>query len=128
LADSRQNEDLLYDHRAADEGSDVQADDRQQPEYGVVQSVAQQDAPRSGALRDRGRDVVLPSKLLDQVAAQEPGIEASQRQGDGQRGQNHRLHVPHDALADRCEADRRKDPQPNSEYVDEQQGEDVTRQ
>src|SRR5215469_5134002 len=50
MADAGHGEDLLDDHRRADQGREIEADDREQSDEGIAQRVAGEDVPLADAL------------------------------------------------------------------------------
>src|SRR5215217_3235943 len=82
LADARQGKDLLDDHRGTDERPEIEPDDREQAEQRVAEGVPDEHAPRADALRLGRRHVVLAQHLIDDVRAQQSGVEAEQREPD----------------------------------------------
>ena len=82
LADAGQREDLLDDHGAPMSVPRFRPTIGDQAERRVAEGVPQQHLPRADALGPRRRHVVLALHLVDQVAAQEAGVEAEQREPD----------------------------------------------
>src|SRR3954452_14866171 len=80
-ADPRDVEHALGEDRAAEEHADVDPGRGNERRDGAPHAVAQHDAPLAQALRARGADVVLGHRL-DQVAAQEPRVDRSERRGE----------------------------------------------
>src|SRR5215475_717659 len=125
LPDAGQREDLLDDHRRPDQRRDVKADDREQADERVPQCVPGEDAPLTDALRPRGDDVVLGLHLLQQVGAQEPGVEADERQSQDDAGQRELVHVAEDRR--RRRVDGREDRQVDGEDNHQEEGQHIGR-
>src|SRR6185437_1424560 len=79
LADAGQAEDLLHDDGPTEQRPDVQRHHGDQAEHRVRGRVPQQHPPAGQALGVRGHYVVL-IELLEDVGAQQPGVEAADRE------------------------------------------------
>ncbi len=95
------------------------------PNDGVAEGVPEQDLPGSEPLGPGRHDVVLALHLVDQVAAQEPGVEAEQRKGHRERWQGQRVQVVAQALTHGHEADGGEPTQLHREQEHQQQREHV---
>src|SRR5436189_158063 len=78
---ARDVEDGLGEDSPAEQDPEVEAEDGDDRRDGRAHAVLEDDGPLAQALRARGADVVLGHRL-EQVAAQEAGVDRGERRGE----------------------------------------------
>ena len=119
-------EDRFRDHHAAEQRGDADADDGDDRHRGILQRMANDDAPRRDALGGGSADVIL-GQHFEQArpgdAGEQRGIEHRQRQAR----KDEAVKAGQEARRKRHVALRRKPSQPQREDIDQQEGDDEDR-